>query len=143
MMQANAISVLVVGSPRHSVGILDFAARHGCVRAASCGEAAALFRWFRTPVVLAEERLPDGPAYELMPCLAGLPASLFVALALRGSNVWLPAIYRGERCLGACGVSSISLIEIMRRLHPRESVPNWEMCMPAEPARETVELSRV
>ncbi len=97
------LMILVVGSSVYgSAAVLARAERYGCPShvVETLGEARSLLATLRFDIVLAKEYLPDGSSYALIPALEDMAGSLYVAVALSDSCLWLPAVEEGVRCLG-------------------------------------------
>ena len=117
------LQILVVGSSLYdSNAIVSRAERCGC----QCHvvetfvEARSLLASFRFDLVFAKEYLPDGSGYDLMPALEEMAGSLYVAIALSDSCLWLPAVEEGVRCLGETALNSgvfLGMFEEILRLN--------------------------
>jgi hypothetical protein len=55
-------------------------------------------------IILASEELEDGGGYDLLDSAMKQAVSLFVAVALSESCLWLPAVERGVKTLGKCAL---------------------------------------
>jgi hypothetical protein len=91
------------------------------------GDAEVVLKTFRFDVVLAEEGLPDGRGYDLTDAVAKAGTSLFVAVALSESSLWLPVVDCGERSLGKRALNQAALeaeIEIILSFEDRTARPN-------------------
>jgi DNA-binding response OmpR family regulator len=111
-MAAAVMRVLAVGKgSANRSAILTRLAERGWAAYPAEGlrEAEALLRTFRFEVVLASEFLPDGRGYELMAAARSRKISLFVAVELSETCLWLPAIDRGANVLGKRGVHGRAL----------------------------------
>jgi hypothetical protein len=69
-------------------------------------EAETVLRTIRFGVILAAENLPDGTGYELTELVARQSGTLFVAVTLSESCLWLPVVERGCRSLGKRAMNS-------------------------------------
>lgn len=110
---------LMVGPSFHGAAALrSRAERSGCMChvVETCQEARSLTRVFQFDCVLAKEYLPDGQGYELTAEVLGRQGSLYVAVALSDSSLWLPAVEHGRRCLGDTALSQEVFLGTMEEL---------------------------
>jgi DNA-binding NtrC family response regulator len=80
-------------------------------------EARGALGTFQFDVVLCAESLSGGRGYDLVELVAGQTATLYVAVALSESCLWLAAVERGQRTLGKHGLDPRKLeLEVMALL---------------------------
>lgn len=111
---ARGMRILAVGEARrNTLAILERAERIGCASYPVSGivEAEVVLKTFRFDVVLAEEGLPDGRGYDLTDAVAQAGTSLFVAVTLSESMLWLPVVDLGEKSLGNRALNQAALEE--------------------------------
>jgi hypothetical protein len=72
-------------------------------------EAAIILKTIRFRVVLSAEFLSGGSGYELGPLVAGQNGSLFIAVALSESCLWLPVVENGVKSLGKRAINQWTL----------------------------------
>jgi len=110
------IQALSVGAPFRGERLMERAKHWGCASVATCAEAKALVGTFRFRVVLAEENLPDAPAYELISGVAAAGASLFVAVDQAEGELWLPVVLHGRPLPGRQGMHPDALVETVESI---------------------------
>jgi len=100
---ANPKVLLVAKSAAAMVRLVEYLQRLGCecCVTTSCQDARLLLTANTYDLVLSETTLPDGSGYRLIPLLLGSRSSLYYAVPVHDSCWWLPALERGEHCLGA------------------------------------------
>jgi DNA-binding response OmpR family regulator len=108
--------ILVVGTPADSTRAIlkRLAARGWRWRAAgTLREARKLLKTSHFDIVLASEALSDGRGYELGAIVGGQLGTLFVAVALSESSLWLPVVEKGTQVLGTRGFGPSMLLREM------------------------------
>ena len=128
-MTISGSDVLLVGRSFNSAHALaDWLKQRGfrCHFARNMREASALLRSGPVGLVLSNTHLPDGSGSGLLKTLAGLPVTAFLCLPVENSCFWLPAIDRGQACLGLAALRprefASALQEIVRHLSAETSV---------------------
>jgi len=72
-------------------------------------DACSRISRMRFDLVFSEYHLPDRSAFPLLDVLAGSPATLFFARALKNDFLWLLMLDRGRRCVGTRVVRSSNI----------------------------------
>jgi hypothetical protein len=111
-MSAAPVRILVVGNSATSTeSTLQGLARSGWESHAveTVREARTVLRTIRFPLILAREKLPDGTGYELAPLIAQQCGSLFIAVSLAETCLWLPAVENGVRPPGQRALHPLTL----------------------------------
>lgn len=89
---------------------------------ASFQEACDRIRQKQFDLIISEYQLPDRTAFPLLSVLAGSPATLFFARALKREFLLLLVVDRGRRCVGNPVVLSRNLhVALDRALHAIEN----------------------
>src|SRR5579863_2086791 len=102
-MFATPVRILVVGlTNANTQGMLERWRRAGwgSHTVGSVQEAETVLKTIRFKVILAAENARDGSGYELGPLVERQSGSLFIAVALSETCLWLPVIEQGARSLG-------------------------------------------
>lgn len=127
-MTLSGKDVLLVGQSFQSAqGLADWLKRRGfrCHFARNMRGASDLLSSRPVHLVLSSTHLSDGTGFGLLMILAGLPVTAFLCLPVENSCFWLPAIDRGQHCLGSPA------------LRPREfasALQEMAWCFPARPS---------
>jgi hypothetical protein len=103
-MSITSVQILIVGSTgaSNTYETLSKLARAGwgSHSVASVREAETVLKTIRFNVVLSAERLAEGSGYDLAGIVARQSGTLFIAVALSETCLWLPVVERGVRALG-------------------------------------------
>ena len=111
-MRGGSISILLVGENLQRCPELHRwldSQRLLCECAASYQGACSRISRMRFDLVFSEYHLPDRSAFPLLDVLAGSPATLFFARALKNDFLWLLMLDRGRRCVGTRVVRSSNI----------------------------------
>lgn len=88
------------------------------------GEAQGALETLHFDVVLCAERLSDGCGYDFVELVARRAATLYIAVALSESCLWMAAVERGERTLGNRALDSrtleLEILHLLSSLHGLE-----------------------
>jgi len=87
-------------------------------------EARELIPRSHFDVVMAAEDLPDGHGYELTDPVARRSCSLFIAISLSETWLWLPVVERGARVIGERAIPADSLEPELEELLSERSREN-------------------
>jgi hypothetical protein len=120
-------SVFLVGENFHAASSLTDQLhlwKFQCHFANTMRAASELLSSQPVDLVLSNTYLPDGTGVGLLPALARLRVNAFLSLRVENSCLWLPAIDRGEVCLGA---------PALRPLEFRRTLEELARCLPAAP----------
>jgi hypothetical protein len=126
-MQSSAMRILVIGKPLLSThDILRHMADRGwgALFVSTVREARDAMKTFEFDVTLAAESLPDGRGYDLTDLVTARLRSLFVAVVLSESCLWLPVVFRGAHVLGQRAIKPQLLemeLETLLSMHAHEN----------------------
>ena len=67
-------------------------------------------------IVLSINQLPDGSGFGLIKRLRGLPVTMFVALPVQNSCLWLPALLHGEYCWGTQALRPRAFVRLLEEV---------------------------
>ena len=87
-----------------------------CFYASDLAAARELFELIHIDLVLTHTQLSDGTGLGLAASLAGLRVTVFLCVPDEAGCMWLPAIDRGDVCLGASDLGPAEFLNLLEEM---------------------------